>query len=90
MTAEQSNKSLPDGHPFGDEEKVSKMQLFVAFCNHLQLGQWELARACILSLNAQKEKFDSSLPAVDDLLKALVENPHKTWYVQRFCLEFSH
>lgn len=82
MAVERNSKSLPDGHPFGDEEEVSKIQLFVALCNHLQLGQWELARACILSLYAQKEeKFDSTLPAVDDLLKALVENPHKTWYV---------
>ncbi|KAJ8044497.1 Zinc finger FYVE domain-containing protein 26 [Holothuria leucospilota] len=81
MAGAQSSKSLPDGHPFGDEEEVSKIQLFVALCNNLQLGQWELARACILSLYARKEdKCDSTFPAVDDLLKALVENPHKTCF----------
>lgn len=69
---------LPSHHPFGQEASVSLKQLFVAFCNNLKLGQWELARACLISLHAQNET-DSGVPQAVDLLQALAKNPHNTW-----------
>ncbi|XP_071795779.1 zinc finger FYVE domain-containing protein 26-like isoform X2 [Asterias amurensis] len=64
-------------HPFGQEEEVSRQQLFVAFCNHLHLGQWELVRACARGLlefgNAGQGTTE---PDVRKVLEAVVEHPY--------------
>ncbi|XP_038075266.1 zinc finger FYVE domain-containing protein 26-like isoform X2 [Patiria miniata] len=63
-------------HPFGQEEEVSRQQLFVAFCNHLHLGQWELVRACGQTLLAKYGEEGAWLePEVRKVLEAVVEHP---------------
>ena len=74
-------KAPPEGHgkggrlehPFGRENEVSLRQLFNFFCNNLQLGQWELARACIDELHGQRELLQVS---VRDKLRSIAENPY--------------
>ncbi|XP_022094724.1 zinc finger FYVE domain-containing protein 26-like isoform X2 [Acanthaster planci] len=62
-------------HPFGQEEKVSQQQLFVAFCNHLHLGQWELVRACGTTLLEKYGEGEWLEPSVRKVLEAVVEHP---------------
>lgn len=61
------------GHPFGRENEVSIHKLWQSFCNHLYLGQWEFARACINELYDQRALLGRDVLAV---LKALASNPY--------------
>ena len=64
-------------HPFGQEEEVSRQQLFVAFCNHLHLGQWELVRACARGLlEFGNVGQGTTEPDVRKVLEAVVEHPY--------------
>ena len=67
-------------HPFGQEEEVSRQQLFVAFCNHLHLGQWELTRACGKTLLERYGKGAWPEPDVRKVLEAVVEHPFDCRY----------
>ena len=59
-------------HNFGKEIETSLQQLFVYFCNNINLGQWQAAKACLKQLNANKNmlKFD-----FDVILADLIDNP---------------
>lgn len=57
-------------HPFGRENEVGLHQLQTSFCNHLYLGQWESARACIGELLEQKQL------AKEDILQIVEDCVH--------------
>lgn len=52
------------------EENVSEERLLTLCCNHLSLGQWELARLCLRGLEGTQLHLK-------DVLLGLVANPHK-------------
>ena len=60
-------------HPFGRENEVSIRQLLKFFCNNLYLGQWELARACLVELYDQRALLN--LNSIDDILLDVATNP---------------
>ena len=59
-------------HHFGKEIETSTQQLFNYFCNHIYLGQWQAAKACLKQLFSSQAyfKFDLSL-----FVTNLIENP---------------
>ena len=59
-------------HPFDREEEVSLQQLFTAFCNHLTLGQWELARVCFRGLFDSRSELGKPLK---EILRAVIDQP---------------
>lgn len=67
------SEQLPLSHPFDREEETSLQQLFTAFCNHLTLGQWELARVCLRGLFEQRDKLEKPLK---EIMRAIIDQPH--------------
>ena len=77
-------------HPFGKEEQVSRQQLFVAFCNNLYLGQWELARACaqrLAKLSFRTNESDENLN-ITEVLKAVVRYPYCRLVIKNILIPF--
>lgn len=60
-------------HPFDREEEDSLQQLFISFCDHLTLGQWELARLCLRGLFEQRNTLNKPLK---EILRAIIDQPH--------------
>jgi hypothetical protein len=60
-------------HPFGRENEVSVQLLFKSFCNHIHLGQWELASACVKELNEQRDILGRDITYV---LRQIAQDPH--------------
>ncbi len=58
-------------HNFGKEVETSLQQLFVYFCNNVDLGQWQAAKACLKQLEANKKSFKFDF---DVILANLIEN----------------
>ncbi|XP_048586399.1 zinc finger FYVE domain-containing protein 26-like isoform X2 [Nematostella vectensis] len=58
--------------PFDREKSVSLELLFNSFCNHITLGQWELARVCLRSLSEQRQQLGKPLK---EILRALIDQP---------------
>ena len=56
------------GHNFGKEIETSLQQLFIYFCNNVNLGQWQAAKACLKQLEENKKifKFDFDAILADD------------------------
>lgn len=59
-------------HYFGKEIETSFQQLFIYFCNNINLGQWQVAKACLKQLDANKKSFKYDL---DSVLSDIIENP---------------
>lgn len=59
-------------HQFDRENEVSLEQLFTSFCNHVTLGQWELARVCLRGLYERRKQLEKPLKEV---LRALIDQP---------------
>lgn len=70
-------------HNFGKEIETSIQQLFSYFCNNLNLGQWQTAKACLRQLNTYKKNFQFDL---DSLLVDIIQSPqlyvHHTQTIQ--------
>ena len=67
-----SGQKYDVSHPFDREEEVSLQQLFTAFCNHLTLGQWELARVCLRGLFDKRHQLNKPLK---EILRAIIDQP---------------
>jgi hypothetical protein len=88
-------------HHFGKEIETSLQQLFVYFCNNINLGQWQSAKACLKQLDANKKifKFD-----FDAILADIIQNPelyndgsctlsspyHLALLLHEFCIQNSY
>jgi zinc finger FYVE domain-containing protein 26 len=59
-------------HPFDRESQLSLEHLFTSFCNHVTLGQWELARACLRGLYEKRKLLNKPLK---EILRALIDQP---------------
>jgi hypothetical protein len=59
-------------HNFGKEIETSIQQLFIFFCNNINLGQWQMVKACLKQLHANKKnlKFD-----LNEALNSIIKNP---------------
>lgn len=68
-------------HNFGKEIETSLHQLFNYFCNNINLGQWQAAKACLkqLELNKNNFKFDLNSVLID-----IIENPEFYWLAPFF------
>lgn len=60
-------------HPFGREAETSLQDLFEYFKRCLQLGEWELASACVPQLVNQTGEHSGSLR---DIIKAIICHPY--------------
>ena len=69
-------------HNFGNEYQTSIKQLFQFFCNNLNLGQWESAKACLDQLISSQDvlKFD-----FNQLLTDIILDPTLYWLVFLLC-----
>ena len=63
-------------HHFGKEVETSFHQLFTYFCNNINLGQWQMARACLKQLDANKKLFKTDFRS---MLAEIIENPQLYW-----------
>lgn len=63
-------------HYFGKEVETSYYQLFNYFCNCINLGQWQMAKACLMQLNSNKKLFKFDF---NSLLLEIVQNPQLYW-----------
>lgn len=63
-------------HNFGKEIETSIQQLFNYFCNNLNLGQWQAAKACLKQLIIFKKNFQFDLQQV---LDDIIQNPQLYW-----------
>ena len=61
-------------HPFGKEEAASQKQLLGFFCECLQRGDWELAKACVPQLHEAQGDIPKK---VEDILRVLVLCPNQ-------------
>lgn len=59
-------------HNFGKEIETSLHQLFIYFCNNINLGQWQAAKACLQQLYANKKNFKLD---IETILADLIETP---------------
>lgn len=59
-------------HYFGKELETSTHQLFIYFCNNIQLGQWQVAKSCLLQLEQNKKYFKHDF---NQILIDIIENP---------------
>jgi zinc finger FYVE domain-containing protein 26 len=59
-------------HYFGKEIETSFQQLFIYFCNNINLGQWQVAKACLKQLDANKKSFKYDF---DSVLSDIIDNP---------------
>ena len=59
-------------HNFGKEIETSIRQLFTFFCNNINLGQWQIAKACLKQLHSNKKNLKSDL---NEVLNSVVDNP---------------
>ena len=59
-------------HNFGREIETSIHQLFNYFCNNINLGQWQIAKACLKQLDANRKNFKFDL---NTILMDIIENP---------------
>ncbi|XP_023807372.1 zinc finger FYVE domain-containing protein 26 isoform X1 [Oryzias latipes] len=60
-------------HPFGREAETSLQDLFKYFQRALQLGEWELASACVPQLISSSGGLSEKLK---DIIKAVICHPH--------------
>ena len=74
-------------HPFGRENEVSIQQMLKAFANHVSLGQWELARACINELCQQEESLPEGI-SVQNILYTIAKNPYGLRLVHYFSMKW--
>lgn len=51
-------------HYFGKEVETSLRQMFNYFCNHINLGQWTAAKACLIQLESNKKNIDFDYSSV--------------------------
>jgi hypothetical protein len=63
-------------HYFGKEVETSINQLFVSFCNNISIGQWQLAKACLRQLDANKKSLKFDLNAI---MTSIIANPQLYW-----------
>ena len=63
-------------HNFGKEIETSINQSFIYFCNNINLGQWQAAKAFLKQLNVNKKSFKFDF---DLLLHELIENSELYW-----------
>ena len=71
-TAEMSSERLK--HPFGRENELAVQSLFKSFCNHVRLGQWELAVSSVNELNEQKDILRKD---VAEILREIVRSAYR-------------
>lgn len=65
-------------HPFGREAETSLQDLFKYFQRALQLGEWELASACVPQLLSSSGGLSEKLK---DIIKAVICHPHSLRWV---------
>lgn len=65
-------------HYFGKEVETSLRQLFNYFCNHVNMGQWAAAKACLLQLESNRKNFDFDYSSVID---EIIKTPELYWFV---------
>ncbi len=63
-------------HSFGNEFQASIKQLFKFFCNNINLGQWEAAKACIDQLLANNDVLKFNF---NELIVDIILNPPVYW-----------
>jgi hypothetical protein len=68
------NNALSLEHSFGKENETSNQLLFVYFCNNIQLGQWQSAKALLKQLETNKLNLKFDLSSV---LQDIIENPEQ-------------
>lgn len=66
-------------HPFDKEIEASLSHLYRSFCNHVTLGQWELARVCLKQLYTSRQLLKKPLK---DVLRAVIDRPNLVRYVE--------
>lgn len=65
-------------HNFGKEIETSIHQLFNYFCNNINLGQWQIAKACLKQLDANRKNFKFDF---NQILLDLIETPETYRYL---------
>ena len=71
-------------HNFGKEIETSIHQLFNYFCNNINLGQWQIAKACLKSLDSNRKNFKFDF---NQILMDLIENPEIYRYFKACSLQ---